>query len=80
MLWANEVQPHRFNETRDLIFKYSNVNAQHISILVKFSLFFWLAGGLELFLELLQRFPNNIHLLLEMAKVPHNQIIVDFCL
>ncbi|KAH9683322.1 Anaphase-promoting complex subunit 7 [Citrus sinensis] len=28
-----------------------------------------LAGGLELFAELLQRFPNNIHILLEMAKV-----------
>ncbi|KAH9683311.1 Anaphase-promoting complex subunit 7 [Citrus sinensis] len=27
-----------------------------------------LAGGLELFAELLQRFPNNIHILLEMAK------------
>lgn len=27
------------------------------------------AGGLELFAELLQRFPNNIHILLEMAKV-----------
>ncbi|XWS08630.1 hypothetical protein CRYUN_Cryun40dG0018200 [Craigia yunnanensis] len=26
-------------------------------------------GGLELFAELLQRFPNNIHTLLEMAKV-----------
>lgn len=26
-------------------------------------------GGLELFAELLQRFPNNIHILLEMAKV-----------
>ncbi|XP_027121116.2 anaphase-promoting complex subunit 7-like isoform X1 [Coffea arabica] len=26
-------------------------------------------GGLELFSELLQRFPNNIHILLEMAKV-----------
>uniref|UniRef100_A0A0A0KED2 Anaphase-promoting complex subunit 7 n=1 Tax=Cucumis sativus TaxID=3659 RepID=A0A0A0KED2_CUCSA len=26
-------------------------------------------GGLELFLDLLQRFPNNIHLLLEVAKV-----------
>ncbi|KAI8009973.1 Anaphase-promoting complex subunit 7 [Camellia lanceoleosa] len=26
-------------------------------------------GGLELFTELLQRFPNNIHILLEMAKV-----------
>lgn len=28
-----------------------------------------MTGGLELFSELLQRFPNNIHLLLEMAKV-----------
>ncbi|KAG6428114.1 hypothetical protein SASPL_112363 [Salvia splendens] len=26
-------------------------------------------GGLDLFAELLQRFPNNIHILLEMAKV-----------
>lgn len=26
-------------------------------------------GGLELFTELLLRFPNNIHILLEMAKV-----------
>ncbi|KAK4800320.1 hypothetical protein SAY86_020807 [Trapa natans] len=26
-------------------------------------------GGLEIFIELLQRFPNNIHLLLEVAKV-----------
>ncbi|KAI7756585.1 hypothetical protein M8C21_009895, partial [Ambrosia artemisiifolia] len=26
-------------------------------------------GGLELFSELLQRFPNNVHILLEMAKV-----------
>lgn len=32
-------------------------------------LFVLLAGGLELFTELLQRFPNNIHVLLEMAKV-----------
>lgn len=31
--------------------------------------FVLLAGGLELFTELLQRFPNNIHILLEMAKV-----------
>lgn len=30
--------------------------------------FSW-AGGLENFTELLQRFPNNIHLLLEVAKV-----------
>jgi len=28
-----------------------------------------LAGGLELFADLLQRFPNNIHIILEMAKV-----------
>ncbi|KAE9455256.1 hypothetical protein C3L33_12852, partial [Rhododendron williamsianum] len=28
-----------------------------------------MSGGLELFTELLQRFPNNIHVLLEMAKV-----------
>lgn len=27
------------------------------------------AGGLEHFAELLQRFPNNIHVLLEIAKV-----------
>ena len=27
------------------------------------------AGGLELFSDLLQRFPNNLHLLLETAKV-----------
>lgn len=36
-------------------------------------LLFWsfavLAGGLEHFTELLLRFPNNIHILLEMAKV-----------
>lgn len=30
-----------------------------------------LAGGLELFGELLQRFPNNVHILLEIAKVRH---------
>lgn len=30
---------------------------------------FLLAGGLELFTELLQRFPNNVHILLEIAKV-----------
>lgn len=35
-------------------------------ILVFYCLF---AGGLELFTDLLQRFPNNIHLLLETAKV-----------
>jgi anaphase-promoting complex subunit 7 len=28
-----------------------------------------MAGGLELFGDLLQRFPNNIHLILEIAKV-----------
>jgi anaphase-promoting complex subunit 7 len=28
-----------------------------------------MAGGLELFADLLQRFPNNIHLILEIAKV-----------
>jgi hypothetical protein len=28
-----------------------------------------LAGGLDLFAELLQRFPHNIHVLLEIAKV-----------
>lgn len=30
---------------------------------------FGVAGGLELFTDLLQRFPNNLHLLLEVAKV-----------
>ncbi|CAI9776865.1 unnamed protein product [Fraxinus pennsylvanica] len=40
-------------------------------------------GGLELFTELLQRFPNNIHLLLEMAKVKavigkNDEAILDF--
>jgi len=34
-----------------------------------FSFFQILVGGLELFADLLQRFPNNTHLLLEMAKV-----------
>lgn len=28
-----------------------------------------LTGALELYADLLQRFPNNIHLLLEIAKV-----------
>ncbi|KAL6532255.1 Anaphase-promoting complex subunit 7 [Orobanche gracilis] len=41
------------------------------------------AGGLELFSELLQRFPNNIHILLEMAKVKtvigkNDEAILDF--
>ncbi|KAK6130462.1 hypothetical protein DH2020_035800 [Rehmannia glutinosa] len=40
-------------------------------------------GGLELFSELLQRFPNNIHILLEMAKVKavigkNDEAILDF--
>ncbi|CAA3020981.1 anaphase-promoting complex subunit 7 [Olea europaea subsp. europaea] len=40
-------------------------------------------GGLELFTELLQRFPNNIHILLEMAKVKavigkNDEAILDF--
>ncbi|XP_019179757.1 PREDICTED: anaphase-promoting complex subunit 7 [Ipomoea nil] len=40
-------------------------------------------GGLELFTELLQRFPNNVHLLLEMAKVEaiigkDDEAITDF--
>ncbi|KAL8524971.1 hypothetical protein ACS0TY_014558 [Phlomoides rotata] len=40
-------------------------------------------GGLELFSELLQRFPNNIHILLEMAKVKavigkNDEAIQDF--
>ncbi|GLT99189.1 hypothetical protein SLE2022_166420 [Rubroshorea leprosula] len=40
-------------------------------------------GGLELFAELLQRFPNNIHILLEMAKVEaiigkNDEAIVNF--
>ena len=34
-----------------------------------FIVLFSLPGGLELFADLLQRFPNNIHLLLEIAKV-----------
>ncbi|KAL1548490.1 Anaphase-promoting complex subunit 7 [Salvia divinorum] len=40
-------------------------------------------GGLDLFAELLQRFPNNIHILLEMAKVKavigkNDEAILDF--
>ncbi|KAL2506687.1 Anaphase-promoting complex subunit 7 [Abeliophyllum distichum] len=38
-------------------------------------------GGLELFTELLQRFPNNIHILLEMAKPvigKNDEAILDF--
>ncbi|KAH6769760.1 tetratricopeptide repeat protein [Perilla frutescens var. hirtella] len=40
-------------------------------------------GGLELFSDLLQRFPNNIHILLEMAKVKavigkNDEAILDF--
>lgn len=40
-------------------------------------------GGLELFAELLQRFPNNIHILLEMAKVDaiigkNDEAIINF--
>ncbi|KAG8370003.1 hypothetical protein BUALT_Bualt14G0072400 [Buddleja alternifolia] len=40
-------------------------------------------GGLELFSELLQRFPNNIHILLEIAKVKavtgkNDEAILDF--
>ncbi|KAK4477879.1 hypothetical protein RD792_017144 [Penstemon davidsonii] len=40
-------------------------------------------GGLELFSELLQRFPNNTHILLEMAKVKavigkNDEAILDF--
>ncbi|KAL0348704.1 UNVERIFIED_CONTAM: Anaphase-promoting complex subunit [Sesamum angustifolium] len=40
-------------------------------------------GGLELFSELLQRFPNNIHIVLEMAKVKaiigkNDEAILDF--
>lgn len=42
-----------------------------------------LAGGLDLYAELLQRFPNNIHVLLEMAKVEaiigkNDEAIVNF--
>jgi len=32
-------------------------------------IFFCYSGALELFAELLQRFPNNVHLLTETAKV-----------
>ncbi|KAL4642838.1 hypothetical protein ACB092_02G048800 [Castanea dentata] len=40
-------------------------------------------GGLELFADLLQRFPNNIHLLLEIAKIEaiigkNEEAIIDF--
>ncbi|KAG6432157.1 hypothetical protein SASPL_103731 [Salvia splendens] len=40
-------------------------------------------GGLDLFSELLQRFPNNVHILLEMAKVKavigkNDEAILDF--
>ncbi|KAL9161380.1 hypothetical protein ABFS82_07G017800 [Erythranthe guttata] len=40
-------------------------------------------GGLEIFSELLQRFPNNVHILLEMAKVKavigkNDEAILDF--
>lgn len=38
-----------------------------------------LAGGLELFADLLQRFPNNTHLLLEMAKVRLAAISYNSC-
>lgn len=48
------------------------------------TLIFWsftvLAGGLELFAELLQRFPNNIHILLEMAKVRNSCTLINICL
>ncbi|KAH9765664.1 Anaphase-promoting complex subunit 7 [Citrus sinensis] len=37
-------------------------------------------GGLELFAELLQRFPNNIHILLEMAKVRNGCTLINICL
>lgn len=36
-------------------------------------------GGLELFADLLQRFPNNTHLLLEMAKVRLAAINYNLC-
>lgn len=34
-----------------------------------------LAGGLEHLSELLQRFPNNVHVLLEVAKVSFQDVI-----
>lgn len=40
-----------------------------LSIFIYYYLSLTYSGGLELFLDLLQRFPNNIHLLLEIAKV-----------
>lgn len=47
----------------------SDIN-YHISLYIYLLLpFLTYSGGLELFLDLLQRFPNNIHLLLEIAKV-----------
>lgn len=50
------------------------MTAYGLPILIN-SLLFYTAGGLELFSELLQRFPNNIHILLEMAKVGNRSII-----
>lgn len=38
-------------------------------MMVLYSAIFCFLGGLELFVDLLLRFPSNIHLLLEIAKV-----------
>lgn len=43
-------------------------------------IFFSWAGGLEIFTELLQRFPNNVHLLLEVAKVRKMGVNQNLCL
>lgn len=39
-----------------------------------------LTGGLDIYLELMQRFPNNVHILLEIAKVCLSSTCIFFIL
>ena len=38
-------------------------------IINKLTIVYFFIGGLDIYMELMQRFPNNIHILLEIAKV-----------
>lgn len=57
-----------------------NVQVYRFFTVVLFLLLLFFPGGLELFTELLQCFPNNIHILLEIAKVSYTMHIPFFSL
>uniref|UniRef100_A0A452Y070 Uncharacterized protein n=1 Tax=Aegilops tauschii subsp. strangulata TaxID=200361 RepID=A0A452Y070_AEGTS len=44
-------------------------NFRFFIIINKLTVFSPFLGGLDIYLELMQRFPNNVHILLEIAKV-----------